>query len=125
MRISDWSSDVCSSDLPSDSLPLHLPPHGLHRSPPVRRLDSGELVNVEPGLFEHRLGIAERPKAFAAMICPHPQRPDTAARPILHPIVAHHVCDRHPHLPPPNQPAAPHRLRAPNITTRQTEGWTN
>src|SRR3546814_13082554 len=80
MRISDWSSDVCSSDLPSDSLPLHLPPHGLHRSPPVRRLDSGELGNVEPGLFEHRLGMAERPKAVAAMICPHPRRPDAAER---------------------------------------------
>src|SRR3546814_19133581 len=65
MRISDWSSDVCSSDLPRRSRRLHLDGgHGGHRTgaarhahgpgqPFVHRYGPGR--SRGDGLFDHRI----------------------------------------------------------------------
>src|SRR3546814_20034483 len=51
MRISDWSSDVCSSDLPAHLLKREV--ERLDRA----RLQAGEAgVKVKPGIGEHAAG---------------------------------------------------------------------
>src|SRR3546814_18659132 len=53
MRISDWSSDVCSSDLE-----VALGDHGAADAAVDRRMDPGEL-QVEPGRRDRGLGSAD------------------------------------------------------------------
>src|SRR3546814_21101565 len=46
MRMSDWSSDVCSSDLPYTARVVH---DGRERDVPIAEVQAGALVRIRPG----------------------------------------------------------------------------
>src|SRR3546814_4488562 len=93
MRISDWSSDVCSSDLTDLADDLH--PHGHGREcvgPGVRRRQFGPwrvgIVHWLAPSF-HGTIIGELRAARASRLAPSASRPRAAdAVPTLHPITA-------------------------------------
>src|SRR3546814_3415328 len=65
MRISDWSSDVCSSDLPEQSLVVALghDPHrgAIARGDPRRQFQIGKPARVGPWLHRHPSSLPPPP----------------------------------------------------------------
>src|SRR3546814_13645103 len=88
MRISDWSSDVCSSDLPARSAAFG----------PVRHLGYGQLV-ASPGIADRNRRTANSENRAAA----GPLLPDRP--PAFH--TAHAECGQA--APDQTDPSAPHR----------------
>src|SRR3546814_12796943 len=109
MRISDWSSDVCSSDLFLRELAIRFLDVGLARPArhPQRRIWIGHLLlgaaYVRANIGAHspeRKGISRRRGGGPRLPSAAPARSGAAHRP----------------HPPPQPPAAPHRTRP--VTSR-------
>src|SRR3546814_5511659 len=56
MRISDWSSDVCSSDLLLDRMARVYGPQARERGLALRMVPSSQLIHSDPHLLERILG---------------------------------------------------------------------
>src|SRR3546814_4691997 len=70
MRISDWSSDVCSSDLADRGLPFQPAAHVQARG---LELDGGDVAQAQPVLVDHHVAQLLQVDDLAYRL--HPQAP--------------------------------------------------
>src|SRR3546814_9424517 len=116
MRISDWSSDVCSSDLPMSSFPRKREPSAFARTGPEsgKSLGSRFRGNDDQGRSSKSRTRVQNPTPKPPAPLPHPPNPKTPTAP--HPQPPHTPHPPH-HQPPTHLPPTATTNNTPHKTT--------